>query len=206
VKWQLLSGLPKELDAKTAADLAAVYRTAAPEPLPAPGVEKAQRDELERMIRGAREREAEALAERFAQIEERAKRDNQYILAYRDALFAALPPGYDAIAAGFEDAIARMNAGVDPAEHTREVCKILSHWSENAPPEQLKQVLRAVQQLEKKEGPEHYTKVAWHKSYERMNFSKSRESLAIAQLKEAKDELDQRIKNPTAPLKMKEEK
>jgi hypothetical protein len=207
VKWQLLSGLPATLDEKTAGELLQAYR-AAPPPFPRPGREKAQRDELERMIRNAREGEAEALSERFEQMVERIERDNAIILKYRDALFGKLPVGYDAIAAGFEDAVARMNVGADAAEHVRNVCKALPEWANaGAPPDQLKTMLRAVAQLEKKKGPEYYSRLYWSASSGRLLWSKTQASLAsVAQLEDAQEFLKRKIKHPDAPLKLKDER
>lgn len=207
VKWQLLSALPKELDEKTAGELLAVYR-AAPPPLPRPGIEKQHRDELDRMIRGTRENDEEALANRFEQIVERIARDNRYLLAYRDELFAKLPPGYDALAAGLDDAAARMKVGADAAEHTRIVCKLIPQWATaDAPPEQLRAMSRAIAQLERKKGQEYYNRLYWSASYGRMTFSKSRGSLAsVSQLEAVQEFLDDRIRNPITPLKLKEER
>ena len=207
VKWQLLSGLPKDVDEKTAAELLQAYR-AAPPPLPRPGLEKQHRDELDRMIRGARENDEEALANRFEQIVERIARDNRYLLAYRDELFARLPPGYDALAAGLDDAAARMKVGADAAEHTRIVCKLIPQWATaDAPPEQLRAMSRAIAQLERKKGQEYYNRLYWSASYGRMTFSRSRGSLAsVSQLEAVQEFLDDRIRNPTSPLKLKEER
>ncbi|HEV2296569.1 MAG TPA: hypothetical protein VGR35_22185 [Tepidisphaeraceae bacterium] len=209
VKWQLLSALPKEMDDATTQELLAVYR-AAPAPLPRPGIEKQQREELDRMIRGAKEPDEPALAEQFEQLVERAARDNRAVLAYRDELFARLPPTYDALAAGFEDAAARVNVGADAAGHVRKVCKAVPQWASSTvaspSPEQLKAMSRALAQLEKKKGQPYYNRLYWSASYGRMTFSKSRGSLAsVSQLEEAQEFLDEKIRNPSIPLKMKEQ-
>ncbi len=207
VKWQLLSALPNPLDENTADDLLQVYRSA-PALFPRPGIDKSQRDELDRLIRGAKESEAELLAERFEQMVERVARDNTHLLAYRDGLFANLPPGYDALAAGLEDAAARSAVGAAAAEHTRSVCEAITPWAAaNPPPEQLRAMSRALTQLERKRGQPYYNKVYWSAGYGRMTFSKSRGSLAsVSQLEEAREFLDDKIRNPTAPLKLKEER
>ena len=205
VKWQLLSALPKELDEKTSAELLQIYRSA-PGPLPRLGMEKQSRDDLDRMIRNAKEDDAERLVEQFEQMDERVVRDNTFILKYRDGLFAKLPTGFDAIAAGLEDAAVRLNVGADVAEHTRAVCKAVEGWAPNAPPEQLKAVFKALAQLERKKGQEYYSRVYWSASG-KMQWTKTQATLGrVSQLEEVQEFLEDQIKNPTAPLKMKGER
>ncbi len=205
VKLQLLSGLIGELDESTASELLLAYRTAPP-PFPQPGVDKQQRDDLERMIRNARESDADALAERFEQMVERVERDNAIILEYRDALFAKLPVSYDVLAAGFEDVAVRMNVGADAASHARNVCKVLPEWAMNAPPDQLMAMERAIGQLEKKKGQPYYRRLYWSQSNRKLQWSKSQGSLAsVSQLDEAREFLEDRIRNPIVPLKLKDE-
>ena len=139
-------------------------------------------------------------------IDQTAK-DNFYLLKYRDGLFAKLPPSFDALAAGFEDAVVRVDSGIDAGEHTRAVLKALPEWANNAPPEQLKQMSRALEQIQKKKGPEYYNKTSWSESTRKMSWTKASESLSgISQFKEAQEFIDDKIKNPTTPLKLKEEK
>ena len=205
VKWQLLSALPKDLDERTSAELLQVYR-GAPAPFPRLGMDKESRDDLERMIRNARENEAERLVEQFEQMDERVERDNLLILKYRDALFAKLPVSYDAIVAGFDDAAARINVGADAADHVRALCKTVEGWAPNAPPEQLKAVSRALGQLEKKKGQEYYSRLYWSTSG-KMQFTKTQGSLGrVSQLEELQEFVQDRIRNPSAPLKLKDER
>jgi hypothetical protein len=205
VKWQLMSALPRELDEKTSAEILQVYRIA-PAPLPRLGMEKQSRDDLERMIRNARENDAERLVEQFEQMDERVERDNLLMLKYRDALFARLPVGYDAIVAGFDDAAARINVGADAADHARALCKAVEGWAPNAPPEQLKSVSRALSQLEKKKGQEYYSRLYWSTSG-KMQFTKTQGSLGrVSQLEELQEFVQDRIRNPSTPLKLKDER
>ncbi len=206
VKWQLLSGLPDELDAKAAADLLQIYRTAPP-PFPRPGLDKQERDELDRLARNGKQDEEEGLAERFNQRVETAEKNNRFILQYRSALLAKLPPSYESIGAGFEDSIVRMNAGVDAAEHTREVCKSVPLWAAAAPPDQLRAMSRAVAQLRKKKGPEYYDRIAWSARSRKLEWKKDEASLSSCkQLGEVEETLEDKIKNPSEPLKLKEER
>jgi hypothetical protein len=205
VKWQLLSALPKDIDEKTAAELCQVYRSA-PAPFPRLGMDKQGREDLERMIRNARENDAERLVEQFEQMDERVERDNLLILKYRDALFAKLPVSYDAIVGGFDDAAARINVGADAADHARALCKAIEAWAPNAPPEQLKAVLRALGQLEKKKGQEYYSRLYWSTSG-KMQFTKTQGTLGrVSQLEELQEFVQDRIRNPSTPLKLKEER
>ena len=205
VKWQLLSALPNQLDEKTSAELLQVYRTA-PAPLPRLGMEKQNRDDLERMIRNARENDSERLIEQFEQMDERVERDNAFILKYRDGLFAKLPVSYDAIAAGFDDAAVRLHLGADAADHARALCKAVEGWAPDAPPERLKAVSRALGQLEKKKGQGYYSRLYWSTSG-RMQFTKTQGSLGrVSQLEELQEFVEDRIRNPSTPLKLKDER
>ena len=205
VKWQLLSALPRDLDEKTVGELLQVYRSA-PAPFPRLGMDKQGRDDLERMIRNARESDAERLIEQFEQMDERVERDNLLILRYRDALFAKLPVSYDAIVAGFEDAAARINLGADAGDRARALCKAIEGWAPNASPEQLKAVSRALDQLEKKKGQEYYSRLYWSTSG-KMQFTKTQATLGrVSQLEEIQEFVQDRIRNPNTPLKLKEER
>jgi len=206
VKWQLLSGLPKELDEETTKDLIQIYRSS-PRPIDRPGIDKRTRGELDRIVRNAKEDEKDRLEEQYQQMIDQTAKDNFYLLKYRDGLFAKLPPSFDALAAGFEDAVVRVDSGIDAGEHTRAVLKALPEWANNAPPEQLKQMSRALEQIQKKKGPEYYNKTSWSESTRKMSWTKASESLSgISQFKEAQEFIDDKIKNPTTPLKLKEEK
>jgi hypothetical protein len=159
------------------------------------------------MIRKAKEADVDAMTERFEQMVERVERDNGPILEYRDALFAKLPASRDALAAGFDDVLARLDAGADAAEHARAVCKAVPEWAGGAPADQLKAMARAIAQLERTKGQEHYSRLYWSASNGKLQWSKTRPSLAsVKQLEEVREFLEERAKNPTTPLKLKVER
>jgi hypothetical protein len=210
VKWQLLSALPAELDDKAAADLVQAYRDA-PSPGPRLGMEKHSRDELDRLIRNARQDDVDQLTERFDEMAATAAKENELMLSYRAALFAKLPPSYDAIAAGFEDLAQRIDMGIEPADQAKAVLKAVETWASGTTSpsaEQLREVAGALKQLEKTEGREFYSKLRWSDSTRKLSYSKSRESMSgvSSQLKELQAFLDEKINSPSAPLKLKKEK
>jgi hypothetical protein len=210
VKWQLLSALPAELDDKAAADLVQAYRDA-PSPGPRLGMEKHSRDELDRLIRNARQDDVDQLTERFDEMVATAAKENELVLSYRAALFAKLPPSYDAIAAGFEDLAQRIDMGIEPADQAKAVLKAVETWASGTTSpsaEQLREVAGALNQLEKTEGREFYSKLRWSDSTRKLSYSKSRESMSgvSSQLKELQAFLDEKINSPSAPLKLKKEK
>jgi hypothetical protein len=210
VKWQLLSALPAELDDQSVADFVQAYRDA-PLPNPRLGMEKRSREELDRLIRNARQDEVDHLAEQFDQMSAALAKGNELVLKYRDALFARLPPRFDVIAAGFEDIAERIDLGTDPADHAKAVLKAVETWaaaSDSPPVEQLREVSGALKQLEKREGREFYNKLRWSDSTKKVSYSKSHESLSgvSSQVKDMQVLLDEKINNPSAPLKLKDEK
>ena len=210
VKWQLLSALPTELDDKAAADLVQAYRDA-PAPGPRLGMDKQSRDELDRLIRNAREDDVDRLTEEFDKMAVAAAKENELVLKYREALFAKLPPRYDAIGAAFEDIAQRIDLGIDPFDQAKVVLKAVETWAgatTSPTAEQLRDVSAALKRLEKKEGQEFYSKLRWTESTKKVSYSKSHESLSgvSSQLKEVQAFLEEKINNPSAPLKLKKEK
>ena len=150
------------------------------------------------------------MSDEFEQGVKAVERDNLHILALRDALFSHLPPSYDAALAGFEDAVARLDAGAEVRGHVRAVCKTASDWAASIDPppapDQLKAMSQVLAKLQKQKGSEYYAKVYLSKSG-KLQWSKSHESFAgIGQLDELRELLEDRIKNPAAPLKLKESK
>jgi hypothetical protein len=210
VKWQLLSALPAQLDEGVGADLVQAYREA-PLPNPRPGMDKRSRDELDRLIRNAREDDVERLTEEFEQMASASAKENELVLKYREALFAKLPPSYDAIAAGIQDVAQRIDLGIDPRDHARAVLKAVENWAggtSSPSAEQLREISASLKRLEKKDGQEFYSKLRWSDSTKKASYTKSRESLSgvSSQLKEVQAFLDEKINNPSAPLKLKKAK
>src|SRR5687767_866421 len=157
VKWQLLSALPEKVEEpKHAAALIRAYKTA-PEPLPRPGVAPRDRAQLDKLAQGARETDAPKVEEQFEKLLEQSDVGNGPILAYRDELLNRLPPSYETYVAAFGDAVQRLEAGLDVADHLEAVSTGVREWamSGKAPPQQLTDMLKSVRQLKGKEGPEY---------------------------------------------------
>ncbi len=206
VRWQLLSGLAGELDAKTIADLMQAYR-AAPVPRPRPGVGAEDREQLSSLLKGATQSDEPALQTQFAEITEALDRDNAPVLAYRDALFELLPPGFDSTAAGFEDVLQRMEGGHDPLPLTRTICDSVNDWSATASPAELKRMLAALQPLVREKGNAFYDRIAWDGRSKRVVWKTDTPALSDSKpLKELLSALEDRIASASAPLKLREKR
>ncbi len=134
VRWQLLSGLPPVVAGPS---VEGVYRAAqaAPPPLQAFGFARAQKAELDREAPRVRDEAALArLDSRIAAGVEGAVLNNQYILLYRDALYARLPTGAPKIVAGAGEVVARQRAGLDGAAMARQLEDDVIEWLETTPP------------------------------------------------------------------------
>lgn len=112
-KWQLLSGIASPAKPSIVIRLVAAY-VSAPAPAVLPGVDAMSRQifERERAV-VIHEENVDDLDKEIRDRQGRMGQANQPIIAYRDELFARLPPTYDALAAGLQDLNVRLGAGAD---------------------------------------------------------------------------------------------
>lgn len=182
VKWQLLSGAPEKFDAKFLPRVLAVYEKA-PAPPPRFGSTAAERQRLDVLALKARKEDDAALS---AKVEERVRQDaeaNKPILAYRDALYARLPAGYDALVAGFRDAHERTAAAAGGGaydEHAGRVVKDALAWAQSgaADPEQCAKLTELVARLRFVRSPPYYSRLSWR--YDRLAWSTKTDALYSA--------------------------
>ena len=139
IKWQLLSGIRSKVDAKLSPKLVAIYRFA-PAPLTRPGLDPADKKQLDRGLRGMGEKDVSRInSELQARVDE-VEKANAPILAYRDDLYARLPASGDAILGGLEDAAARAGRGIDGGSHMKGVLAQITTWCVSASPSEIKAV------------------------------------------------------------------
>jgi hypothetical protein len=165
VKWQLLSGAPEKFDAPLLPRILAVYQTA---PLPPPrfGVSQEDRSKLDALLPKARKDDDAALS---VKVEERVAQEaeaNKPILAYRTALYAKLPEGFDSLRAGFRDAHERTAAaagGGSYDEHCGKVVKDALAWAQSgsADADECGQLAELVAKLRFVRSPAYYSRAAW---------------------------------------------
>jgi len=165
VKWQLLSAVPGKFQGSQLGPAITAYRLA-PEPLLMPGMEGHERAELER-LRGT-SISAEAVAQLDVKIKDQIEKTttaNAPILGYRDALFAKLPPTYDALNAGFEDAYERLKAGAETKDLVESLSSVSRLWLTSTPPptpQQLDALGKTVTTLSREQGPQYFAGIEWN--------------------------------------------
>ena len=165
VKWQLLSGAPEKFDAKDLPRVLAVYEKA-PAPPPRFGLSQDDRNKLDVLLLKARKEDDAAISTRVEERVRRETEENRPILAYRDALYARLPEGYDSIVAGFRDAHERTLAaagGGSSDEHAGRVLKDALAWAQSgsADPEQCAKLTELVAKLRFVRSPPYYSRAYW---------------------------------------------
>ena len=173
VKWQLLSGAPEKFDAKVLPRVLKVYETA-PAPRARFGSTPEERQKLDLLLLKARKEDDAALS---TKVEERVRREaeaNKPVLAYRDALYARLPAGFDALVAGFRDAHERTLAaawGGSSDEHAGRVVKDALAWAQSgaADPQQCAKLTELVARLRFVRSPPYYARAYWR--YDRLAWS-----------------------------------
>lgn len=190
VQWQLLSALPEELDGRSAAMLLRLYQSA-PRPVVRPGLERKEQQRLARVAQQAGQEKESELTKQLTDAVDSVAAQNRFLLHYRDELFDRLPKTYDTLAAGFEDAIVRLETGADAEEHAGIVIEAVRAWAnEKASPGELQAMNRLVLKVKNIQGPELFDQAEWKSQYRRMEWRKRRPSLnAGYQLDELADEL-----------------
>ena len=165
VKWQILSGAPEKFDGAYLPRVLAIYQKA-PAPPPRFGLSTEDRAKLDALLAKAKKEDDAALS---VKVEERVRQEaqaNKPILAYRDALYARLPEGYDSLVAGFRDAHERTSAaagGGTSDDHAEKVVKDAQAWAQSGSPdpEQCARLADLVAKLRFLRSPPYYERAAW---------------------------------------------
>jgi hypothetical protein len=205
IKWQLLSGTPGKFENSLLTRVLRIYKSA-PEPQPAPGITQEEKSQLELARRNARQDDTDKLNQQLNDLQQRRRQANEPILAFRDELFARLPPTYDAIAAGLEDAFVRLKAGVETQSIVEPVIKTTHAWMPSASTEQLSQLAQLAGTLSKEKGPELYEAAWWsERSYKVMWRKHTPDLNKSDQFGKLQRDLLEQAKNPASGLKFKDE-
>ena len=182
VKWQLLSAAPEKFDAALLPRVLSAYEKA-PAPPARFGSTQEDRNKLDTLLLKARKEDDAQLS---AKVEERVRQEtdaNKPILAYRDALYAKLPEGYDSIVAGFRDAHERTVAGAGGGssdDHAERVVSDALTWAQSgsADPEQCGKLTELVARLRHVRSPPYYSRAYWR--YDRLAWSTKTDALYSA--------------------------
>lgn len=165
VRWQLLSAAPEKFDPKHLNRVLAAYEKA-PRPLPRFGLSQEDHSKLDVLLLKAKKEEDAAIS---VKVEERVREGtdaNKPILAYRDALYARLPEGYESLVAGLRDAhertLAAAGGGAYDA-HAKRVVQDALTWAQSgaADPVQCGNLGELVAKLRFVRSPPYYARVYW---------------------------------------------
>jgi hypothetical protein len=181
VKWQLLSGIPGKVDAKLAPQLLAAYREA-PTPGDRPGLDQADKKELDVLIRSAKQSDIGTINGKLQKQVEAFIAASAPILEYRDDLYAHLPSSQSVLVAGLEDGVMRASHGLDADRHTKAVLASCQTWAVMATPSQIVSIADALGNMATKMGgaaggksgakpafpPSYYAKLEWDEKGKRL--------------------------------------
>jgi hypothetical protein len=135
VKWQLLSGIATKVEPKQAVPLLQAYRNAAT-PFTRPGLDRADKRELDQMSQGISKPDAAKLNAKLQKQVEMWEKANEPLVEFRDEAYSRLPPSGDAILAGLDDAMIRAGHGVDADKHLKDVLAHAQTWAVTGTPVQ----------------------------------------------------------------------
>jgi hypothetical protein len=161
VRWQLLSGAPAAgWDKPLAARVAELYRRA-PVPTSRFGLSAADQRKLDAKLAATKREEAMRLSD---MIDDQLVKDaeaNRLTFAYRDALYATFPPGYERFAGGLRDAFERLGYGWPPKELMKRIEDEMTQWASSGAgdPRQYAALGQLVFRLRSERSPRYYVAV-----------------------------------------------
>lgn len=196
VKWQLLSAVEK-FDDDLLPDALALYR-GSPRLVVRPGVDPREKQELDQLaLRVRKETAIDAINRRLSDAVAQVVSQNEPVLAYRDALYARLPPGPEAFAAAIEDLADRLDGGVVSKAFVDARLEEIGRWSSGgaATTEQMQRVAALLARLRRYDGPQYHSELDWSKG--RAVWRKKRDGYGRSQkLKALIDDLYERSGRP----------
>ena len=212
VRWQLLSAAPKKFDKdpKLLARVLEAYRRA-PQPVPRFGLSPQDQAKLDASLKGTRKEDDAALSAKLEELAGREAEANKPILAYRDALYARLPAGYESIVAGLRDAAERAAAaagGGTTDEHAGRVVADAQAWAQSgsADPKQCAELAELVARLRHTRSPPYYARATLRRGDDRLSWATKTDAVySPTKLSNLEKVLREAAKNgapqPAAPVK-----
>jgi hypothetical protein len=162
VRWQLLSGAPKDAawDKTLVPRLMELYRK-----VPVLGMRygstSADQKKLDALLAAAKKEEAMRLNDAIDDAVAKQLETSRVLFAYRDALYATMPPGYDRMAGGLRDAFERLGYGWEPKDLMKRIEADATTWA-NSGAGDARQYAAAAQivfRLRSERGPRYYVGV-----------------------------------------------
>lgn len=211
IKWQLLSGLPKQDEGEDpervlAKHLLLAYRNAPP-PIARPGLTRQDQQKLDRLAQAAKPGDEPMLIETIDRAVEAHRRDNQPILAYRDELYRRLPSGPERFAAAAEDLHERVGAAADGKALAKALVADVTEWAavDQPSPQTLMALARALRRLADTAGPQYYTTPYRNERSGVFTWRKTRATVSSARaLKELAVALEEQSREPQMDLTIKD--
>ena len=197
VQWQMLSGMPDTVEGRAAATLLRLYQSL-PRPITRPGLDLQEQQRLTRVAALAGQAKESELSTQLTQAVDDTAALNRFNLNLRDALFARLPKTYDTLAAGFDDAIVRLETGADAEEHAEVVCDAVKQWAgEKRSSAELQAMNRLILKVKNQRGPEYFEQAEWKPTTRRLEWTRHRPNLNKGrQLDELADEIYTQSRQP----------
>jgi hypothetical protein len=148
VKWQLLSGVSGKFAPELVPKALSAYRRA-PEPYNHPGLNRGPLQSKLFRIGITRKESIGPLNEEFGAAIDKFNKQNQYILHYRNDMYAHLPgsDNGDAMMAGLEDIFVRVRHGINSKDIWDAVSSSMQGWSVTAEARQRNSMISALESL-----------------------------------------------------------
>lgn len=205
-KWQILSGIPGRFDDKFINTVLSAYKTD-PQFTPRPGVTQKDKQRLDRLASQLKQVDVEQAQQQFDEEVKKNEAANDPILKYRNELYARLPTRPETFVAGFQDAYARVNAGLSPDDVLKPLLGDIGTWSieSTVTPQQLRQMTTLIDNLLKSKKNKYYHHIQWNAGrytveWEARDLTWPDESV----LKDTAAELQEKLDNPGGGLKFRD--
>jgi hypothetical protein len=164
VKWQLLSGVSGQFPPELAARALMAYRRA-PEPVNAPGLERAKLNALLYRVGSMKKEKMDEVNREFDVSLKKNAADNSMMLNYRKGMYQRLPVSSDSLMAGLEDMFVRLHHGVAVGDLWETVAGSIQSWSLTAEGRQRDSIVSALSKLlgtAKEDRYKPYVRVTWN--------------------------------------------
>jgi hypothetical protein len=185
IKWQLLSGIKGKVDPKLGAKAVGIYQRA-PQPAPRPGLDDAEKRQLQQML-PSRVEDAEVADQYNKEWNERvfrARQANDAIFRFRDELFEKLPASLGTFRAGLQDAYMRVMNGYPADKFVEAMEKDIREWARDAKPAEMSDLANLLRGLAREmtgktpKSPEYFTQVHYDSKNQKLSWDKGRANFA----------------------------
>ncbi len=207
IRWQLMSGLPAELDAKQLRRLYNAYQNT-PRLQNRFGVDPRDRQWFDSMIRGGKETDEETAKAKLNELRRPTSAPNGAIIHLRSALIARFPRNYDSILLSLNEAQMRLDHGINVTEFLKNVADTIHLWivMDNPPPAQMESLVAMLNKTKDYKGATVIKSVKWDEKDNALKTEIGAETFGDKTFDESIKELKEAVQNPGAnELKFKDD-